>query len=116
MKTRKAGRQGGRQGRVGKVKPARSERRGGRRPDASASLLPTEVFRQLGQDLYAIGEDLREPITDLARNSVEHAFELARAFTRSVGDLIEDAVVESDRFRSNLERRIRDFQRSLSPS
>ena len=92
MKTATERRQGGRQGRTGKGKAGRTERRG-----EQYSILQPRVFKQLGEDLFQVGEELRVPIANLASNVLDDAFSLAKSLTHQVGSLIEDAIDEADR-------------------
>jgi len=108
MKTRRTSRLGERQGRAANTRQA--ERRGQR----EQALLPTQLFQQIGEDIYKIGNDLREPIAHLTRNVVDNAFSVAKAVTRNVGDLIENVLDETDRAATNLTRRAKRVKSSVA--
>ncbi len=77
-------------------------------------ILHTRISEQLADDIRAIADDLRVPVSNLVRNVLEEAFSAVERVTGDVGELIDDvleeAEVASERYRRYRDR-VRDRAR-----
>jgi hypothetical protein len=70
-------------------------------------ILHTRISEQLAEDIRAIADDLRVPVSNLVRNVLEEAFSAVERVTGDVGDLLDDVLEEAE-FASERYRRYRD--------
>jgi hypothetical protein len=89
------------------------ERSGEKEPPARGRerkerVLHTRISEQLAEDIRAIADDLRVPVSNLVRNVLEEAFDAVERVTGDVGDLLDDVIEEaelaSERYRRHRER------------
>jgi len=77
-------------------------------------ILHTRISEQLADDIRAIADDLRVPVSNLVRNVLEEAFSAVERVSGDVGELIDDvleeAEVASERYRRYRDR-VRDRAR-----
>jgi len=83
----------------------RSDRDPGR--DRKERVLHTRISEQLAEDIRAIADDLRVPVSNLVRNVLEEAFSAVERVTGDVGELLDDVLEEAE-FASERYRRYRD--------
>ncbi|MCP3985855.1 MAG: hypothetical protein GY723_15845 [bacterium] len=79
---------------------ARKTRHGGRKE----RILHTRISEQLSEDIRAIADDLRVPVSNLVRNVLEEAFSAAERVTGDVGDLLDEVLGEADRAAERIHR------------
>jgi hypothetical protein len=83
--------------------------------DRKERVLHTRISEQLAEDIRAIADDLRVPVSNLVRNVLEEAFSAVERVTGDVGDLLDDvleeAEVASERYR-RYRGRVRDRARA----
>jgi hypothetical protein len=75
--------------------------------DRKERILHTRISEQLAEDIRAIADDLRVPVSNLVRNVLEEAFSAVERVTGDVGDLLDDVLEEAE-FASERYRRYRD--------
>ncbi len=85
----------GREGEQGRRR--RRHRRHGRHHGRKERILHTRISEQLAEDIRAIAEDLRVPVSNLVRNVLEEAFSAAERVTDDVGDLVDEVMGEAER-------------------
>lgn len=83
----------------------RSDRDSGR--DRKERVLHTRISEQLAEDIRAIADDLRVPVSNLVRNVLEEAFSAVERVTGDVGELLDDVLEEAE-VASERYRRYRD--------
>jgi len=59
-------------------------------------VLHTRITEQLADDIRAIADDLRVPVSNLVRNVLEEAFSAVERVTGDVGDLLDDVLSEAE--------------------
>jgi hypothetical protein len=78
-------------------------------------VLHTRISEQLAEDIRAIADDLRVPVSNLVRNVLEEAFSAVERVTGDVStlldDVLEEAEVASERYRRYRDR-VRERARS----
>jgi hypothetical protein len=78
-------------------------------------VLHTRISEQLAEDIRAIADDLRVPVSNLVRNVLEEAFDAVERVSGDVTNLVEDAIEEvelaSQRYRRYRDR-VRDRARA----
>lgn len=79
--------------------------------DRKERILHTRISQQLAEDIRAIADDLRVPVSNLVRNVLEEAFSAAERVTDDVGDLLDGVLGEADR----VSERVRHFRESRGP-
>lgn len=79
---------------------ARKARSGGRKE----RILHTRISEQLSEDIRAIADDLRVPVSNLVRNVLEEAFSAAERVTDDVGDLLDEVLGEAERASERVQR------------
>ncbi|MBW2243376.1 MAG: hypothetical protein JRH01_15435 [Deltaproteobacteria bacterium] len=79
---------------------ARKSRSGARKE----RILHTRISEQLSEDIRAIADDLRVPVSNLVRNVLEEAFSAAERVTDDVGDLLDDVLGEAERASERVQR------------
>ena len=67
-------------------------------------VLHTRISDQLAEDIRALAEDLRVPVSNLVRNVLEEAFSAAERVTGDVGEIVEEVVAEAERAAERLHR------------
>jgi hypothetical protein len=70
-------------------------------------VLHTRISEQLAEDIRAIAEDLRVPVSNLVRNVLEEAFDAVERVTGDVSHLMDDVIEEAE-LASQRYRRYRD--------
>ena len=70
-------------------------------------ILHTRISEQLSDDIRAIADDLRVPVSNLVRNVLEEAFSAVERVSGDVGELIDDVIEEAE-VASERYRRYRD--------
>jgi hypothetical protein len=70
-------------------------------------VLHTRISEQLAEDIRAIADDLRVPVSNLVRNVLEEAFDAVERVTGDVSSLMDDVIVEAE-LASQRYRRYRD--------
>lgn len=70
-------------------------------------VLHTRISEQLAEDIRAIADDLRVPVSNLVRNVLEEAFDAVERVSGDVTNLVEDAIEEVE-LASQRYRRYRD--------
>ncbi|MEN8162081.1 MAG: hypothetical protein ABFS41_18570, partial [Myxococcota bacterium] len=70
-------------------------------------ILHTRISEQLADDIRAIADDLRVPVSNLVRNVLEEAFSAVERVSGDVGELIDDVIEEAE-VASERYRRYRD--------
>jgi hypothetical protein len=70
-------------------------------------VLHTRISEQLAQDIRAIAEDLRVPVSNLVRNVLEEAFDAVERVSGDVSSLMDDVIEEAE-LASQRYRRYRD--------
>jgi hypothetical protein len=70
-------------------------------------VLHTRISEQLAQDIRAIAEDLRVPVSNLVRNVLEEAFNAVERVSGDVSSLMDDVIEEAE-LASQRYRRYRD--------
>jgi hypothetical protein len=70
-------------------------------------ILHTRISEQLSDDIRAIADDLRVPVSNLVRNVLEEAFSAVERVSGDVGELIDDVLEEAE-VASERYRRYRD--------
>jgi hypothetical protein len=70
-------------------------------------VLHTRISEQLAQDIRAIAEDLRVPVSNLVRNVLEEAFDAVERVSGDVSNLMDDVIEEAE-LASQRYRRYRD--------
>jgi hypothetical protein len=83
--------------------------------DRKERILHTRISEQLAEDIRAIADDLRVPVSNLVRNVLEEAFSAVERVTGDVGDLLDDVLEEAE-FASERYRRYRDRVRERARS
>jgi len=80
-------------------------------------VLHTRISEQLAEDIRAIADDLRVPVSNLVRNVLEEAFDAVERVSGDVSHLVEDVIEEaelaSERYR-RYRNRVRERARSRS--
>lgn len=74
-------------------------------------ILHTRISQQLAEDIRAIADDLRVPVSNLVRNVLEEAFSAAERVTDDVGDLLDGVLGEAER----ASERVHRFRESRGP-
>ncbi len=91
-----------------------SDPRSDRTRERKERILHTRISEQLAEDIRAIADDLRVPVSNLVRNVLEEAFSAVERVTGDVGNLLDDvlqeAEVASERYRRYRDR-VRDRAR-----
>lgn len=59
-------------------------------------VLHTRISEQLAEDIRAIADDLRVPVSNLVRNVLEEAFEAVERVSGDVSHLVEDVIEEAE--------------------
>jgi len=59
-------------------------------------ILHTRISDQLAEDIRAIAEDLRVPVSNLVRNVLEETFSAVERVTGDMGDLIDEVLEEAE--------------------
>lgn len=57
----------------------------------------TRISEQLSDDIRRVADDLRVPVSNLVRNVLEEAFNVAETVTENMGDLIEEVIEDAER-------------------
>jgi hypothetical protein len=70
-------------------------------------VLHTRISEQLAEDIRAIADDLRVPVSNLVRNVLEEAFDAVERVTGDVSNLMDDVIEEAE-LASQRYRRYRD--------
>jgi hypothetical protein len=70
-------------------------------------VLHTRISEQLAEDIRAIADDLRVPVSNLVRNVLEEAFDAVERVTGDVSSLMDDVIEEAE-LASQRYRRYRD--------
>jgi hypothetical protein len=70
-------------------------------------VLHTRISEQLAEDIRAIAEDLRVPVSNLVRNVLEEAFDAVERVSGDVSSLVDDVIEEAE-LASQRYRRYRD--------
>ncbi len=73
-------------------------------------VLHTRISEQLADDIRAVAEDLRVPVSNLVRNVLEEAFSVAEQVSDDVGELLEGVIDQAEEATRQL-RRARDRRR-----
>jgi hypothetical protein len=81
-----------------------SDPRGDRSRERKERILHTRISEQLAEDIRAIAEDLRVPVSNLVRNVLEEAFSAVERVTGSVGELLDDVLEEAELASERLRR------------
>jgi len=85
-----------------------SDPRSDRSRERKERILHTRISEGLAEDIRAIADDLRVPVSNLVRNVLEEAFSAVERVTGDVGELLDDvleeAEVASERYRRYRER------------
>ncbi len=76
----------------------------GRGRDRKERILHTRISEQLAEDIRAIADDLRVPVSNLVRNVLEEAFSAAERVTDDVGDLLDEVLGEAERASERVHR------------
>ena len=76
-------------------------------------VLHTRISEQLSDDIRAIADDLRVPVSNLVRNVLEEAFDAVERVSGDVSHLVEDAIEEAELVGQRY-RRYRDRVRERS--
>ena len=58
--------------------------------------LHTRISEQLAEDIRAIADDLRVPVSNLVRNVLEEAFSAVERVTGDMGELLDDVLSEAE--------------------
>jgi hypothetical protein len=97
---------------AGSEEPRHETRSGSR--ERKQRILHTRISEQLADDIRAIADDLRVPVSNLVRNVLEEAFSAVERVSGDVGELLDDvleeAEVASERYRRYRDR-VRDRAR-----
>ncbi|MAE93686.1 MAG: hypothetical protein CL910_03415 [Deltaproteobacteria bacterium] len=80
---------------------SRNSRRRGERKE---KILHTRISEQLAEDIRAIADDLRVPVSNLVRNVLEEAFSAAERVTDDVGDILDEVMGEAEKATEKLHR------------
>ena len=77
-------------------------------------VLHTRISEQLAEDIRAIADDLRVPVSNLVRNVLEEAFDAVERVSGDVTHLVEDVIEEAElaseryrRYRNRVRERAR---------
>lgn len=70
-------------------------------------ILHTRISDQLAEDIRAIADDLRVPVSNLVRNVLEETFSAVERMTGDVGNILDDVLEEAE-LASERYRRYRD--------
>ena len=70
-------------------------------------VLHTRISEQLAEDIRAIADDLRVPVSNLVRNVLEEAFDAVERVSGDVSSLMDDVIEEAE-LASQRYRRYRD--------
>jgi hypothetical protein len=77
-------------------------------------VLHTRISEQLAEDIRAIADDLRVPVSNLVRNVLEEAFDAVERVSGDVTHLVEDVIEEAElaseryrRYRTRVRERAR---------
>jgi hypothetical protein len=70
-------------------------------------VLHTRISEQLAEDIRAIADDLRVPVSNLVRNVLEEAFDAVERVSGDVSNLMDDVIEEAE-LASQRYRRYRD--------
>jgi hypothetical protein len=77
-------------------------------------VLHTRISEQLAEDIRAIADDLRVPVSNLVRNVLEEAFDAVERVSGDVSHLVEDVIEEAElasqryrRYRTRVRERAR---------
>jgi hypothetical protein len=89
------------------------EPRNDRTRERKERILHTRISEQLAEDIRAIADDLRVPVSNLVRNVLEEAFSAVERVTGDVGNLLDDVLQEAE-VASERYRRYRDRVRERS--
>ena len=68
-------------------------------------VLHTRISEQLAEDIRAIADDLRVPVSNLVRNVLEEVFSVVETVSDNVGELIEGVMDEAGRARERARQR-----------
>ena len=91
-------------------------------------VLHTRISEQLAEDIRAIADDLRVPVSNLVRNVLEEAFDAVERVSGDVSHLFEDVIEEAElasqryqRYRNRVrerarERRAQEVARAPAPA
>jgi hypothetical protein len=60
-------------------------------------VLHTRISEQLAEDIRAIADDLRVPVSNLVRNVLEEAFEAVERVSGDVSLIVDDVIEEAER-------------------
>src|SRR5262245_54558348 len=60
-------------------------------------VLHTRISEQLAEDIRAIADDLRVPVSNLVRNVLEEAFEAVERVSGDVSTIVDDVIEEAER-------------------
>jgi hypothetical protein len=78
-------------------------------------VLHTRISEQLAQEIRAIAEDLRVPVSNLVRNVLEEAFDAVERVSGDVSSLMDDVIEEAElasqryrRYRDRVQERARE--------
>ena len=82
--------------------------------DRKERVLHTRISEQLAEDIRAIADDLRVPVSNLVRNVLEEAFDAVERVSGDVTHLVEDVIEEAElaseryrRYRTRVRERAR---------
>lgn len=85
-------------------------------------VLHTRISEQLAQDIRAIAEDLRVPVSNLVRNVLEEAFDAVERVSGDVTTLMDGVIEEAElaseryrRYRDRVRERARERATSAAP-
>ena len=78
------------------------ERRGSR--ERKERVLHTRISEQLSEDIRAMADDLRVPVSNLVRNVLEEAFSVAEQVSDDLGGVFEDVMDGAERASRQFER------------
>ncbi len=89
-------------------------------------VLHTRISEQLAEDIRAIADDLRVPVSNLVRNVLEEAFDAVERVSGDVSHLVDDVIEEAElaseryrRYRNRVRERARvrsEEARTAAPS
>src|SRR5262245_60212334 len=86
-------------------------------------VLHTRISEQLAEDIRAIADDLRVPVSNLVRNVLEEAFDAVERVSGDVTHLVEDVISEAElasqryrRYRDRVRERARERKEQTRPA
>jgi hypothetical protein len=78
-------------------------------------VLHTRISEQLAEDIRAIADDLRVPVSNLVRNVLEEAFDAVERVSGDVSTIVDDVIQEAElasqryqRYRNRIRERARE--------